>query len=472
MNRKLQLTKYILADVITSLVSWSIFCLYQAPEFQISDIPADYLQFISDQYIKGLFLIPLFWLFIYYMSGYYKEILRKSRLEELWQTFGNALTGSVLLYFIVNIAGRSMNYSINTLFLFLGLFVVHFIITYIPRVIITTITNYKIHTGKAGFNTIIVGNGSHAFDIWNEVTTQKKSNGCRIIGYVSISKKNKDTLEKVMTNLGTFEHLQRIINDKKIEEVIMAPEPSEHHAAEQIINALGIMPVKIRAIPSMYDILAGSVRMNSILDTPLILISHSLMPGWQENVKQFLDYFIASVALILNLPIFIIIIAGIKLTSKGPVFYSHERVGRHGKPFKIYKFRSMYTHAEKNGPELASRKDERVTPFGKFMRKTRLDEIPNFLNVIKGDMSLVGPRPERKHFIDQIVKVAPHYLHLLKVKPGITSWGQVKYGYAESVEQMIHRLKYDLIYLENMSLFVDFKIIIYTILTIIKRKGI
>ncbi len=164
--------------------------------------------------------------------------------------------------------------------------------------------------------------------------------------------------------------------------------------------------------------------------------------------------------------------AGVKLTSKGPIFYSHERIGRYGKPFIIYKFRSMYSGAEKNGPELSSRNDGRITPFGKFMRKSRLDEIPNFFNVLKGDMSLVGPRPERKYFIDQITKQAPHYLHLLKVKPGITSWGQVKYGYAENVEQMIARLKYDLIYLDNMSLYVDFKIIIYTVMTIIKRKGI
>jgi exopolysaccharide biosynthesis polyprenyl glycosylphosphotransferase len=221
----------------------------------------------------------------------------------------------------------------------------------------------------------------------------------------------------------------------------------------------------------MYDILTGRVRMSSILGTPLISVSHNLMPAWQENMKSLLDIFIASLALLITLPLCLFLIAGIKLTSKGPVFYSHERIGRYGKPFYIYKFRSMYKNAEKDGPELSSKTDERITPFGRFMRKSRLDEIPNFINVLIGDMSLVGPRPERQHFINQIVEIAPHYKHLLKVKPGITSWGQVKYGYAENVEQMIQRLKYDLIYLDNMSLYVDFKIIIYTILTIIKRKG-
>jgi lipopolysaccharide/colanic/teichoic acid biosynthesis glycosyltransferase len=132
----------------------------------------------------------------------------------------------------------------------------------------------------------------------------------------------------------------------------------------------------------------------------------------------------------------------------------------------------MATNAELNGPELSSKNDSRLTSFGKFMRKYRLDEIPNFLNVLAGDMSLVGPRPERKFFIDQIIKRAPHYVHLHKVKPGITSWGQVKYGYAENVDQMIRRLRYDIIYIENMSLFVDLKIILYTFYTIFKGRGV
>jgi len=222
----------------------------------------------------------------------------------------------------------------------------------------------------------------------------------------------------------------------------------------------------------MYDILTGRVRMSSILGTPLIQISHQLMPAWQENVKTAFDYFIATLALLISAPVMLFLIAGVKLSSKGPVFYSHERIGRYGKPFTIYKFRSMYMNAEKNGPELSSRNDERITPFGRFMRKARLDEIPNFFNVLKGEMSLVGPRPERKYFIDQIIKKNPHYVHLLKVKPGITSWGQVKYGYAENVDQMVDRLKYDLIYLDNMSMFVDLKILIYTLSTILKRTGI
>ena len=208
------------------------------------------------------------------------------------------------------------------------------------------------------------------------------------------------------------------------------------------------------------------------MGTPLILVNHKLMPAWQETIKLVIDFGASLIAVTLLLPVGLIIAAVIKLTSKGPVFFKQERIGRYGKPFVLIKFRSMCVNSEVNGPALSSRSDNRVTPFGRFMRKTRLDELPNFLNVLKGDLSLVGPRPERQFYIDQIVKKAPHYLHLKIVKPGITSWGQVKYGYVENVDQMVERLKYDILYLENMSLLVDLRIIIYTLITVFRGRGI
>ncbi|MGC9332312.1 MAG: sugar transferase, partial [Bacteroidales bacterium] len=237
------------------------------------------------------------------------------------------------------------------------------------------------------------------------------------------------------------------------------------------INYLHGTPLTIKVLPDMYDILIGKVRMNQILGTPLIQVKKDIMPTWQLHTKRLMDIVVSFFALILLSPVYLFIAIGVKLSSKGPVIYTHERIGKNQKPFNIYKFRSMYTGAEKHGPSLSSKDDKRVTKFGRFLRKTRLDELPQFYNVIKGNMSLVGPRPERQYFIDQIVEKAPHYRMLHKVKPGITSWGQVKYGYAENVDQMIERLKYDILYIENISLAVDFKILIYTIITVLKSRG-
>jgi exopolysaccharide biosynthesis polyprenyl glycosylphosphotransferase len=195
------------------------------------------------------------------------------------------------------------------------------------------------------------------------------------------------------------------------------------------------------------------------------------MPAWQQSIKRIMDILLSMMVLVVFFPLYLFTAIGVKLSSPGPVFYSHERIGWHGRPFRIYKFRSMRTDAEKAGPQLSSKDDPRMTAFGRWMRKIRLDEIPQFWNVLIGDMSIVGPRPERQYFIDQIMEQAPHYRHLHKVRPGITSWGQVKFGYAENVEQMVERLKYDLIYIENMSLAVDFKIMFYTVLIIVRHKG-
>jgi lipopolysaccharide/colanic/teichoic acid biosynthesis glycosyltransferase len=195
------------------------------------------------------------------------------------------------------------------------------------------------------------------------------------------------------------------------------------------------------------------------------------MPVWQQSIKRVMDIAVSLIVLIGFSPIYLITGILVKMSSPGPIFYSHDRVGLHGKTFKMHKFRSMFVNSEQNGPQLSSKNDPRITPFGRFMRKVRLDEIPQFYNVLKGDMALVGYRPERQFFIEQITKTAPHYRLLFKVKPGITSWGQVKYGYAENVEQMVNRLKYDILYLENMSLSVDLKILIYTVLIIVQGRG-
>jgi len=465
--------KYILSDFITAATGWTLFFIFRKLYIEAykfgHPIPINF----DKKYFLGLVIVPLFWIFLYYLSGYYKEVLRKSRFEEFILTLISIIIGSIILFFTIildDIIASYKNYYTSFFFLFLS----HFTITYIPRLIITTQIVHKIHRRQLGLNTLIIGANGKAEEIYIEIKNLPKGTGNNFVGFLSIDNNNSNNykLNKYLPYLGNLDNIHEVIEKYNIKEIIIAIENTEHNKIENIINKLIGIDVNIKAIPNMYDILTGKVKMRSILDVPLIQISHELMPAWQENLKYTIDKIIALIALIISAPISIILAIAIKLDSRGPIIYSHERIGRYGKPFNIYKFRSMYIDAEKNGPKLSSKNDNRVTRIGKFMRKMRLDEIPNFINVLKGDMSLVGPRPERKYYIDQIIQKAPHYLHLLKVKPGITSWGQVKYGYAENVDQMIERLKYDLIYLDNMSLLVDFKIMLHTIITIIKGKGV
>ncbi len=470
MDKKRQTIKYLVFDFLSGAVAWMLFYIFRKiiiePKKFGYKIPIDF----DANFYYALIFIPLFWVALYYITGYYKNVYRKSRLKELSGTLLITLIGSTVIFFSLILDDWVVSYRhyYNSYFALIGL---HFICTYLPRVIRTTSTNHKIQNREIGFNTLIIGSNEKASQIYKDLNDTKKSAGNKFIGFIHARKQHEYLLNEQMQHLGGLDDLVQAIKENNIEEVIIALESKEHDQIGRIINRLEGFDIVVKVIPDMYDILTGKVKMSSLYGTPLIQISHDLMPAWEENVKRIVDVVLSTVALILLSPAYLAIAIAVKLSSPGPIFYSHERIGRYGKPFTIYKFRSMYTDAEKNGPALSSKADSRITPFGLYMRKLRIDELPQFYNVLIGDMSLVGPRPERQFFIDQILPKAPHYIHLQKVRPGITSWGQVKYGYAENVDEMIERLKYDIIYIENMSLYVDFKILIYTVKIVVQGAG-
>jgi len=412
----------------------------------------------------------MFWLFLYAVSGAYHRTYRKARMRELAQTLLLTTIGVIIIFFSLILDDIILSYK-SYYKSFLTLFSLHFFFTFTFRYILTSVTLYKLRHRKIGFNTLIVGSNGNAISLYNELENQPVSSGNRFLGFVHAVEYPSYKLEKFIPHLGHYSKLKNLILEMNVEEVIIATERSEHKTIEKIISEIEDTNVFIKVIPDMQDFLLGTVKTTSIYQTPLIQVSFDFMPPWQLSLKRFFDIVLSLIAIIILTPVYIFCYLGVLFTSKGPVIYKQQRIGINGKPFMIPKFRSMKMGAENGTPMLSSKDDSRVTPFGRFLRKVRLDEIPQFFSVLMGDMSLVGPRPERQYYIEQIASRAPHYRLLLKVKPGITSWGQVKYGYAENVDQMIERLKFDILYLENMSLAMDFKIIAYTLLTVIKGSG-
>lgn len=424
-RKKLQLI-YLLVDILSSVLVWGAFLIFRWLVYENRIFSVDTVFVPMFNFYLPLFLYPLGCLLVYYLSGYYLRPLRKRYSKELSRTFVSAVIISLGAFFLIIINDPVADYQhyFISLVVLLGL---QFIGSYLPRVFVTY-----------------------------------------------LSHRMEGALPRVYTihSLSEVEEFEQLHAEMPYDEVILdLDEESKEQSIYTLINRLYPCNVEISVVPSLYDMLTGAAMIEEVGDQPLVRITEHKMSDMELCIKRVFDIVVSFVMLILLIPVYIIIALLVKCTSKGPIIFKQERIGLHGLPFQILKFRTMCDAAEGSTPQLSLDNDPRITPVGRWLRKYRLDELPQFWNVLIGEMSIVGPRPERRYFIQQIEQQAPYYCMIYKIRPGLTSWGPIKVGYTDTIEKMIIRLNFDVVYIENMSLLLDIRIMFHTIGVLLNGKG-
>ncbi len=461
--------RYLMSDFVALVLSHIFFVFrYSYVKKEMGDL---FGGFFSIHFSLVIFIgaLILFWMFAYFLAGNYNNLARRSGLQIIGPTIASSFIVTLLLsYLYVGenwLTSQDVYWQIS-----LQYFIVNSGLVFAFRLILIWYHQFLIHKGKIGYYGLLIGNNTEALAVAKEYHSKVSESGFRYVGYVAENKYGLDLSEYIQP-LGNISDLPRIIDSVSFDDALIVLENNYSRRINQIVNTLKRTNCLIRLSANLNDIIERKIHTSNLEYLPYITFFSYTLPVWQTVIKRVTDVVFSFAMIALLSPLYVLLAVLVWISSPGGVFYRQIRIGKNKKPFMLYKFRSMYEGSEKEGPALSSTNDPRITPVGKYLRKWHLDELPQFYNVIMGDMSLVGPRPERKYFIDKISSQAPHYEQLFTVKPGITSWGMVKFGYAENVEEMLKRLQYDIVYLENRSLVVDFKILLYTLRSIFKGDG-
>lgn len=454
-------------DLLAVVLSWYVFYFLRFEIGLFQEIrPTMPATLIFPALIMGAY-----WLVIFAVFGRYRKLYLQSRFDEIIGIGKISLLGTLILFFLLFI--DDMGWNQNNLTTAKEKTALYWILVFgfvsASRLVVRTTQKWRVRRGLGLHNALIVGTGPLAQNVQENLRRQPIS-GMRVLGFVALNGKLKNKLDAPI--LGPLKELKSVVRDNDIEEVIVALEPEEKERLVEVLQRVDMPNISVKILPDFHQVITGMNKTNQIFGLPLIEVLPDPMPTWEKVTKRVFDSTFSLLVLVLFFPLWILVALLIRITSSGPAVYQQKRVGVFGKKFTIYKFRTMYSDAEvRSGPVWATANDPRITPLGFWLRKLRIDEVPQFWNVLKGEMSLVGPRPERPYFVEQFEREIPLYTRRLRVKPGITGWAQVKWKYDASLEDVKEKTKYDLFYVENMSLRMDFKILLNTILTVLGGKG-
>lgn len=466
-SKKTERAKLVLTDWITANISFVLFnilrCLVQPEASHSLQYVADYLT--QPKICAEQAFIPVLLLGLYWLSGFYNRPFGKSRFGELLNTAAVSCVSTILIHFCLLTNDQAADIEENILQL-LMIFLIFFVGTATGRLIMINKQIRHFKKREWLYSTVVVGNSPKARRMARKLENSKSTMGHCIEGFFSIPGEHDADHEA-----WDLDDIEEICRSRAVDQIVLAPEKSEEDKVLELVYRLFPLGIPIKLTPETMNFMTSSIKLRDIYGQPLVDLTHSSMGESELNIKRAFDVTASMLTLIALSPVYLALSLWVKLDSPGPVFYRQERIGLHQKPFDIIKFRTMRTDAEAEGPQLCGDNDPRVTAAGRIMRKYRLDELPQFYNVLKGDMSIVGPRPERQFYISRIMRKAPYYTLLYQTRPGITSWGMVQYGYASTVDEMVERSKFDMLYISNMSILVDLKIMLYTVLTILEGRG-